>query len=186
MTSSGCTSCAVRVMGVSLRTWIDTMLRTCSQGPPHGPGPRINSVRACIWHIHSRICMFLFFFFYHCIKIHISPLFLQLSVTTSASLWIFPGSVCLWLQLRWERRAHTGFFNRLKYVLEHFVIHQILNLKACSHSIKPELCPAGLPDIVVDGVLQGFYPRDIRVSFTAPILTEPDPASSIEAWNDSL
>lgn len=128
------------------------------------------------------------FLFYHCIRIicHISPLFLQLSVTTSASLWIFPGSVCLWLQLRWERRARTGFFNRLKYVLEHFVIHQILNLKTCSHSIKSELCPAGLPDIVVDGVLQGFYPRDIRVSFTAPILTEPDPASSIEAWNDSL
>ncbi|KAM8750905.1 sorting nexin-22 [Acanthopagrus schlegelii] len=42
-------------------------------------------------------------------------------------------------------------------------------------------CTSGLPDIVVDGVLQGFYPRDIRVSFTAPILTEPDPASSIQA-----
>ncbi|KAG7473312.1 hypothetical protein MATL_G00094430 [Megalops atlanticus] len=29
-----------------------------------------------------------------------------------------------------------------------------------------------LPDIVVDGVLQGLYPRDIRVSFTA--CTKPD------------
>ena len=26
---------------------------------------------------------------------------------------------------------------------------------------------AGLPDMVVDGVLEGFYPRDVRVSFTA-------------------
>ncbi|XP_037538460.1 sorting nexin-22 [Nematolebias whitei] len=26
---------------------------------------------------------------------------------------------------------------------------------------------SGLPDIVVDGVLQGFYPRDVRVSFNA-------------------
>ncbi|TNN79867.1 Sorting nexin-22 [Liparis tanakae] len=32
-----------------------------------------------------------------------------------------------------------------------------------------------LPDIVVDGVLQGFYTRDVRVSFTAPVPTEPDP-----------
>ncbi|XP_042268064.1 sorting nexin-22 [Thunnus maccoyii] len=32
---------------------------------------------------------------------------------------------------------------------------------------------SGLPDVVVDGVLQGFYPRDVRVSFTAPTLTEP-------------
>ncbi|XP_042352132.1 sorting nexin-22 [Plectropomus leopardus] len=42
-------------------------------------------------------------------------------------------------------------------------------------------CTSDLPDVVVDGVLQGFYSRDIRVSFTAPILTEPDPATSIEA-----
>lgn len=40
---------------------------------------------------------------------------------------------------------------------------------------------SGLPDIVVDGVLQGFYPRGVRVSFTAPALTEPDPTTSIEA-----
>ncbi|XP_026167428.1 sorting nexin-22 [Mastacembelus armatus] len=39
---------------------------------------------------------------------------------------------------------------------------------------------SGLPDVVVDGVLQGFYPRNVRVSFTAPALTEPDP-TSIEA-----
>uniref|UniRef100_A0A8C2YZR2 Sorting nexin 22 n=1 Tax=Cyclopterus lumpus TaxID=8103 RepID=A0A8C2YZR2_CYCLU len=41
--------------------------------------------------------------------------------------------------------------------------------------------PAELPDVVVDGVLQGFYTRDVRVSFTAPVLTEPDAAASIEA-----
>ncbi|XP_015243577.1 PREDICTED: sorting nexin-24-like [Cyprinodon variegatus] len=39
---------------------------------------------------------------------------------------------------------------------------------------------SGLPDIVVDGVLQGFYPRDIRVSFSSSILPEHDPMSSIE------
>nr|XP_046251089.1 sorting nexin-22 [Scatophagus argus] len=39
----------------------------------------------------------------------------------------------------------------------------------------------GLPDVVVDGVLQGFYPRDVRVSFTAPTLAESDPTASIEA-----
>uniref|UniRef100_A0A3Q3VSZ4 PX domain-containing protein n=1 Tax=Mola mola TaxID=94237 RepID=A0A3Q3VSZ4_MOLML len=37
-----------------------------------------------------------------------------------------------------------------------------------------------LPDVVVDGVLQGLYPRDVRVSFTAPALTEPDPTPSID------
>uniref|UniRef100_A0A8P4GCD2 PX domain-containing protein n=1 Tax=Dicentrarchus labrax TaxID=13489 RepID=A0A8P4GCD2_DICLA len=42
-------------------------------------------------------------------------------------------------------------------------------------------CTSDLPDIVVDGVLQGFYPRDVRVSFTSPTLTKPDPTSSIEA-----
>ncbi|KAM9377770.1 sorting nexin-22 isoform 2-T2 [Pholidichthys leucotaenia] len=36
-------------------------------------------------------------------------------------------------------------------------------------------CTSGLTDIVVDGVLQGFYPRDVRVSFTSPILAEPEP-----------
>ncbi|XP_058501911.1 sorting nexin-22 [Solea solea] len=34
-----------------------------------------------------------------------------------------------------------------------------------------------LPDVVVDGVLQGFYPRDVRVTFTAPALPEPDPTA---------
>ncbi|XP_032445152.1 sorting nexin-22 [Xiphophorus hellerii] len=33
---------------------------------------------------------------------------------------------------------------------------------------------SGLPDIVVDGVLQGFYPRDVRVSFSASILPDHD------------
>ncbi|XP_068169669.1 sorting nexin-22 [Antennarius striatus] len=33
-------------------------------------------------------------------------------------------------------------------------------------------CTTDLPDVVVDGVLQGFYPRDVRVSFTSPIPTE--------------
>ncbi|XP_022611931.1 sorting nexin-24-like [Seriola dumerili] len=42
-------------------------------------------------------------------------------------------------------------------------------------------CTSDLPDIVADGVLQGFYPRGVRVSFTAPTLTEPDPTTSIEA-----
>ncbi|XP_034031837.1 sorting nexin-22 [Thalassophryne amazonica] len=28
-------------------------------------------------------------------------------------------------------------------------------------------CVSGLQDVVVDGVLQGFYPRDVHVSFTA-------------------
>lgn len=41
---------------------------------------------------------------------------------------------------------------------------------------------AGLPDIVADGVLQGFYPRDVRVSFTASALATPDQSSSVEAW----
>lgn len=40
-------------------------------------------------------------------------------------------------------------------------------------------CTSELPDVVVDGVLQGFYTRDVQVSFTAP--TEPDPAASLEA-----
>ncbi|XP_072241360.1 sorting nexin-22 isoform X2 [Leuresthes tenuis] len=39
-------------------------------------------------------------------------------------------------------------------------------------------CTSGLPDIVVDGVLQGFYPRDVWVSFTASTLFEPDPTPS--------
>ncbi|PWA24575.1 hypothetical protein CCH79_00011767 [Gambusia affinis] len=42
----------------------------------------------------------------------------------------------------------------------------------CSDEANPALCLAGLPDIVVDGVLQGFYPRDVRVSFSAS--TVPD------------
>ncbi|XP_057693106.1 sorting nexin-22 [Corythoichthys intestinalis] len=29
-------------------------------------------------------------------------------------------------------------------------------------------CTSGLPDVVLGGVLQGFYRRDVRVSFTAP------------------
>ncbi|XP_040019693.1 sorting nexin-22 isoform X2 [Gasterosteus aculeatus] len=33
---------------------------------------------------------------------------------------------------------------------------------------------SGLPDVVVDGVLQGLYPRDVRVSFT-----ETDPGTSV-------
>lgn len=37
-----------------------------------------------------------------------------------------------------------------------------------------------LPDVVVDGVLQGFYPRDIRVTFTAPTVTEPDSSLPLE------
>ncbi|XP_017292495.1 sorting nexin-22 [Kryptolebias marmoratus] len=42
-------------------------------------------------------------------------------------------------------------------------------------------CSSGLPDIVVDGVLQGFYPRDVRVSFNASTLLEHDPTPSVEA-----
>ncbi|XP_036068145.1 sorting nexin-22 isoform X2 [Oryzias melastigma] len=42
-------------------------------------------------------------------------------------------------------------------------------------------CLPGLPDIVADGVLQGFYPRDVRVSFTASALATPDQSSSVEA-----
>lgn len=41
-------------------------------------------------------------------------------------------------------------------------------------------CTSDLPDVVVDGVLQGFYPRDIRVTFNAPTINEPDPSASIE------
>lgn len=48
---------------------------------------------------------------------------------------------------------------------------------------QPVLCLAGLPDIVVDGVLQGLYPRDVRVSFTASILTDSAPVPSIVVWN---
>ncbi|XP_068595727.1 sorting nexin-22 [Brachionichthys hirsutus] len=40
-------------------------------------------------------------------------------------------------------------------------------------------CTADLPDVVVDGVLQGFYPRDVRVSFTAPTLSEPRPTRGL-------
>ncbi|KAM6937030.1 sorting nexin-22 [Xenentodon cancila] len=32
-------------------------------------------------------------------------------------------------------------------------------------------CRTGLPDVVVGGVLQGFYPRDIQVSFTVSMQT---------------
>ncbi|XP_008289852.1 sorting nexin-22 [Stegastes partitus] len=42
-------------------------------------------------------------------------------------------------------------------------------------------CTSGLPDVIVDGVLQGFYPRDVRVSFTSSTLPEPDSTTSIEA-----
>ncbi|XP_069018878.1 sorting nexin-22 [Embiotoca jacksoni] len=42
-------------------------------------------------------------------------------------------------------------------------------------------CTSGLPDVVVDGVLQGFYPRDVHVSFTAPTPSVPDPTPSTEA-----
>lgn len=45
------------------------------------------------------------------------------------------------------------------------------------------LCLAGLPDVVVDGVLQGLYPRDVRVSFTAPSLINSGPVPSIVVWN---
>ncbi|XP_029009268.1 sorting nexin-22 [Betta splendens] len=40
---------------------------------------------------------------------------------------------------------------------------------------------SGLPNVIVDGVLQGFYPRDIRVSFTTPVLIEPHSPASVEA-----
>lgn len=59
--------------------------------------------------------------------------------------------------------------------LSHF---ELKSMKTCSK--KPELCLTDLPDVVVDGVLQGLYPRDVRVSFTAPDLTEPDPTPSID------
>uniref|UniRef100_UPI0037E96770 sorting nexin-22 n=1 Tax=Semicossyphus pulcher TaxID=241346 RepID=UPI0037E96770 len=39
---------------------------------------------------------------------------------------------------------------------------------------------SGLPHVVVDGVLQGFYPRDIRVTFTSPTASGPDAPTSIE------
>uniref|UniRef100_H3CSP8 Sorting nexin 22 n=2 Tax=Tetraodon nigroviridis TaxID=99883 RepID=H3CSP8_TETNG len=34
-------------------------------------------------------------------------------------------------------------------------------------------CTTELPDVVVDGVLQGFYPRDIRVSFSPSLKPSP-------------
>lgn len=40
---------------------------------------------------------------------------------------------------------------------------------------------SGLPDVVVDGVLQGFYPRDVRVSFTAPTIADSEPTRATEA-----
>ncbi|XP_023811389.1 sorting nexin-24 [Oryzias latipes] len=40
---------------------------------------------------------------------------------------------------------------------------------------------SGLPDIVANGVLQGFYPRDVRVSFTASALATPDLSTPVEA-----
>ncbi|XP_030587764.1 sorting nexin-22 [Archocentrus centrarchus] len=40
---------------------------------------------------------------------------------------------------------------------------------------------SGLPDVVVDGVLQGFYPRDVRVSFTAPTIADSEPTHPTEA-----
>lgn len=40
---------------------------------------------------------------------------------------------------------------------------------------------SGLQDVVMDGVLQGFYSRDVQVSFTAPTLPESHPTPSVEA-----
>uniref|UniRef100_A0A8C5E022 Sorting nexin 22 n=1 Tax=Gouania willdenowi TaxID=441366 RepID=A0A8C5E022_GOUWI len=40
---------------------------------------------------------------------------------------------------------------------------------------------SGFPDIIVDGVLKGFYPRDVRVSFTAPVCSKPDTNPPTEA-----
>ncbi|XP_003967641.1 sorting nexin-22 [Takifugu rubripes] len=34
-------------------------------------------------------------------------------------------------------------------------------------------CSKDLPDVVVDGVLQGFYPRDVRVSFSPSLNPSP-------------
>ncbi|KAM7003549.1 sorting nexin-22 [Tautogolabrus adspersus] len=41
-------------------------------------------------------------------------------------------------------------------------------------------CTSDLPDVIVDGVLQGFYARDIRVTFTSPTVTEPGSTISME------
>ncbi|KAM9755091.1 sorting nexin-22 isoform 1-T1 [Menidia menidia] len=38
-----------------------------------------------------------------------------------------------------------------------------------------------LPDVVVDGVVQGFYSQDVQVSFAASTLPECDPTPSAEA-----
>ncbi|KAF7223933.1 sorting nexin-22 isoform X2 [Nothobranchius furzeri] len=42
-------------------------------------------------------------------------------------------------------------------------------------------CSSGLSDIIVDGVLQGFYPQNLRVSFGAPTLLQHDPTLPAEA-----
>ncbi|XP_061077317.1 sorting nexin-22 isoform X2 [Conger conger] len=46
---------------------------------------------------------------------------------------------------------------------------QLLHQRVVGFSKDPYLLDSGsdLPDVIVDGVLQGLYPRDIRVSFTA-------------------
>nr|XP_020476820.1 sorting nexin-22-like isoform X2 [Monopterus albus] len=61
--------------------------------------------------------------------------------------------------------------------------YQLSHKKVVGYFQDPYLCDctSGLPDVVVDGVLQGFYPRDIRVSFTVSTLTETDPTTSIDA-----
>lgn len=67
----------------------------------------------------------------------------------------------------------------LRYMTMVFPI-SLSNVKTyISVAPQPVLCLAGVPDIVVDGVLQGLYPRDVRVSFTAPSLTDSAPVPSI-------
>ncbi|XP_026220460.1 sorting nexin-22 [Anabas testudineus] len=60
--------------------------------------------------------------------------------------------------------------------------YQLLHQRVLGFCQDPYLsdCTSDLPDVVVDGVLQGFYPRDVRVSFTAPISTQPNPTTTTE------
>ncbi|XP_033490522.1 sorting nexin-22 [Epinephelus lanceolatus] len=81
------------------------------------------------------------------------------------------------------KHFHTGIKNSSMESLDELdsqdYSYPLENQQVLGFFQDPYLCDnmSDLPDVVVDGVLQGFYPRDVRVSFTAPILTEPDPTT---------
>ncbi|KAM9568864.1 sorting nexin-22 isoform 4-T4 [Salvelinus alpinus] len=89
------------------------------------------------------------------------------------------------------KHFHSGNkISSLEYVPACLPLSPHLNqLLTSDHLMIVTLRDMDLPDIVMDGVLQGLYPRDIRVSFTActkPSLPErpslaPGPARTFKA-----